>query len=57
MLAVVTALASVFNLDTQDHYLHLGFIEISIANLIVIVLMVVVFILAITLPFHRRRNR
>ena len=57
MLAVFTALASVINLDTQGHYLHVGFVDISGANLIVIGLMVVVFILAITIPFHRRRNR
>ncbi len=57
MLAVFTAMASVFNLDTQGHYLHVGFVDISVANLIVIGLMVVVFILALTVPFHRRRNR
>jgi len=33
------------------HYLHWGFILISVANLVVILLMLLVFVLAILLPF------
>lgn len=34
-----------------QHYFDWGFIHISVANLIVIALMVVVFVLAVLLPF------
>jgi hypothetical protein len=52
-------LAALVNLGGTGHYIHLGFIDISVANLIVILLMIVVFVLAIFLPFpkHGRRNR
>ena len=44
------------NLNGQGHYIHWGFIQISLANLLVIVAMVVVFVLAIVLPFPRRKD-
>jgi hypothetical protein len=52
-------LAALINLGGTGHYVHWGFIQISVANLIVIILMVVVFVLAIFLPFprHGRRDR
>jgi ABC-type proline/glycine betaine transport system permease subunit len=52
-------IASLINLNGQGHYLHWGFIQISVANLVLIGLMVVVFIAAILLPFpgHRRRDQ
>lgn len=37
------------------HYFHAGFILISAANLIVIALMVLIFILAVMLPYPERR--
>ena len=51
--------AVLIDLGGTGHYLHWGFIDISVANLVVIVLMIVVFILAILLPFprHGRRDR
>jgi hypothetical protein len=49
-------LASLVDLNTTGHYLHWGFIQISVANAVVIALMVVVFILAIVIPFHMRRR-
>ncbi len=52
---VPTALqGSLIDLNGPGHYVHWGFIQMSVANLIVIGLMVVVFIAAITIPFHRR---
>jgi mannose/fructose/N-acetylgalactosamine-specific phosphotransferase system component IIC len=36
-------------MDSPAHYLHLGFILISLANLFVIALMIVVFALAVAL--------
>jgi quinol-cytochrome oxidoreductase complex cytochrome b subunit len=51
-------LASIVNLDAPDHYFHWGFILISLANLLVIVAMVVLFVLALLLPFiHSQRKR
>lgn len=51
-------IAVVINLNTPGHYLHWGFIDLSLANLIVIIVMIVLFVLAIALPFpHRRFKR
>ena len=38
-------------LDGTGYYIHWGFIQLSLANLIVIALMVVVFVLALVVPF------
>jgi hypothetical protein len=48
--------AALINLGGTGHYLHWGFIQISVANLVVIVLMTLVFVLAIILPFPRRKR-
>ena len=48
--------ASLIDLNSTGHYLHWGFIQISVANLVVILLMVVVFVLAIVIPFHAGRR-
>lgn len=37
-------------------YLHVGVVQISVANLIVIATMVVVFVLALVVPFPHGRN-
>jgi len=50
---MVHVLGSLINLDHPGHYINWGFIQISVANLVVICLMVVVFVLAILIPFHR----
>jgi hypothetical protein len=44
------------NLNHPAHTIHRGWFLISIANLVVIALMLVVFILAIVLPFPGRRR-
>lgn len=49
-------LATLVNLNRPGRYIHWGFIQLSLANLIVIVLMVIVFVLAIVLPFPRRKG-
>lgn len=49
-------LASLINLNGPGHYVHWGFIQISVANLVVILLMIAVFVLAILLPFPRRKG-
>ena len=51
-------LAAVVGLDGRPRYVHSGWFLISAANLAVIVAMIVVFALAIALPFPRdRRDR
>jgi len=49
-------LAALVNLGGTGKYFHWGFIQISAANLVVIVLMIVVFVLAILLPFPKRKG-
>ena len=49
------ALASI--LGGRPHYIHFGWFLISVANLIVIVLMVAVFVLAIVVPFPGVRKK
>ena len=49
--------AVMIHLGGRPHYLHSGWFLISDANLIVIVAMLIVFALAILLPFPRGRNR
>lgn len=50
--------ASVFSLNGHPRYVHVGWFLISVANLTVVALMVVVFGLALVLPFpnHERRR-
>ena len=44
---------SLINLNHPGHYVHWGFIQLSVANLVVIGLMVMVFVAAILIPFRR----
>jgi hypothetical protein len=45
--------AAIFNLNGHATYVHWHFIELSVSNLIVIVLMVIVFVAAILIPFPK----
>jgi hypothetical protein len=45
------------NLDQPAHYLEWGPIQISVGNLVMIGLIVVLFVLAILLPFPGDRDR
>jgi len=47
-------LAALVNLSHPAHYVHWHFFEMSVANVVVIGLMIGVFWLAILLPFPRR---
>lgn len=53
MLAVGTPI----NLNHPGHYVHWGVIQISVANLVVIGVMIVLFVLALLLPFPKGRGR
>jgi hypothetical protein len=44
---------SLIDLSHPGHYIHWGFIQLSVANLVLIGLMVVVFVAAILVPFRR----
>ncbi len=45
--------AGIVDLNRPGHYVDWGFIQISVANLVVIGLMVIVFVAAILIPFKR----
>ena len=49
-------LGALINLNESGRYIHWGFIQISVANFVVIILMIVVFVLAILLPFPKRKG-
>lgn len=53
----VIVLAAPVNLDHPGHYVHWGVIQISVANLIVIASMIVIFVLALLIPFVRGGDR
>jgi len=48
---------SVVNLNHNGHYVHWGVVQISAANLAVIALMLVLFVVALLAPFPGRRKR
>jgi hypothetical protein len=50
-------LGALINLGGTGHYVHWGFIQLSVANLVVILLMVLVFVLALLLPFPRHGGK
>ena len=46
-------IASLINLNGSGRYIHWGFIQMSVANLVLIGLMVLVFIAALVIPYRR----
>jgi hypothetical protein len=46
-------MAAIFNLNHPAHYVHWHFIQLSVPNIIVIVVMLVVFAAAIVIPFPK----
>jgi hypothetical protein len=53
----VSVLAAVFNLNHPAHTVDWNFIHLSVANVVVIGLMLLVFVLAILLPFPGAAER
>lgn len=49
-------LGSLVDLNHPGRYVHWGFIQISVANLVLIALMVIVFVAAILIPFRRHQG-
>jgi hypothetical protein len=56
-LATGALVAAPVNLNHPGRYLHWGVIQISVANLVVILLMIAVFVAAILIPFPKGRDR
>ncbi|HUX04673.1 MAG TPA: hypothetical protein VMV53_07200 [Acidimicrobiales bacterium] len=56
-MALFSYLAALVPLNNYGHYLHWHFIYLSVANLIVILLMVATFVAALLLPFPGRNRR
>lgn len=55
-MAAPVVFAALFDLSGAPRYLHWHFFQMSVANVIVIVLMIAVFIAAILIPFPRRER-
>jgi hypothetical protein len=54
---VATSLAAAVNLNHEPRFVHWGFFQMSVANVAVIALMIVVFVLAILLPFRSGKDK
>ena len=55
--ALAVVVAALVNITGPGHYIHWGVIQISVGNIIVISLMVVTFLAAILIPYHRKGGR
>jgi hypothetical protein len=53
----MSVLGAVFNLNHPAHVVHWHFFQMTVSNIVVIVLMLVVFALAIVLPFPGAARR
>ena len=53
----MSVLGAVFNLNHPAHVVHWHFFQMTVSNIIVIVLMLIVFALAIAAPFPRHGGR
>jgi hypothetical protein len=57
IVSPVTLLGAVFDLNHPAHVVEWHFIQLSVANIVVIGLMILVFVLAIVLPFPGAARR
>ncbi len=48
--------AAPVNLNHPGHYVHWGVIQISVGNLVVVAVMLLLFVLAIVLPFPKGKD-
>lgn len=51
------ALSTPVDLNHPGHYLHWGVVQLSLANLVVIGLMILLFVLALVVPFPKGKRR
>ena len=52
-----TLFGALIDLNKPGNYIHWGFIQMSYGNVIVIILMVIVFLLAIFIPFKSHKSK
>ncbi len=57
MSASFPTVAAIFNLNHPAPYVHWLFIDVSLSNVLAVVVMVVVFVAAILLPFPHGRSQ
>lgn len=57
MPAENSAPGSLVDLNGSGHYLNLGLLHVSVANLVVIALTATLFVAALVLPFPKGRGR
>jgi hypothetical protein len=57
VITIAALLGAVVDLNGRPRYLHSGWFLISVANLIVILAMIAVFVLAIAIPFPRDKGK
>lgn len=50
------AIAALFDLSHPAEYLHWHFFQMSVANFVVILLMIAVFVAALLIPFGKRER-
>ena len=56
LLSLVSIFGALINLDGPGNYLHFGFVQISYGNLSVIIILIILFVLAILVPFPHRKG-
>jgi hypothetical protein len=56
-MAFLLSFSALVPLNNLGHYVQWHFLEISVANLMVIVLMIITFVVALLAPFPGRRRR
>lgn len=49
--------SSIVVVESAGRYVHWGVVQISVTNLVIIAVMVIVFVLAILVPFGSRQSR
>lgn len=57
MAAIFSFFGALLPLTSPGHYIQWHWIQISVANLVVIILMITTFIAALVVPFPGRRRR
>lgn len=56
MAVKLNVVAAIFDLNHPAPYVHWHFIDVSVSNMLVVVVMVIVFLAAILLPFPHGRS-
>ncbi len=56
LLSLVSMFGALVNLNGPGNYLHIGFVQISYGNLSVIIILIILFVLAVLVPFPHRKG-